>query len=56
MALVEAALGARERFRLSYWDAEIIEAARMAGCHEVLSEDLSELQDYAGLTVINPFR
>jgi predicted nucleic acid-binding protein len=54
--IVMAALDARHRFQLSYWDAAIIEAARAAGCAEVLSEDLSDGQDYAGVLVINPFR
>jgi predicted nucleic acid-binding protein len=51
-----AALDARQRFQLSYWDAAIIEAARVMGCTEVLSEDLSDGQDYAGVRVSNPFR
>ena len=54
--IVMAALGTRDRFRLSYWDAAIIEAARAAGCAEVLSEDLSDGQDYSGVRVLNPFR
>ena len=52
----EAALDARQRFRLSYWDAAIIEASRALGCTHVLSEDLSDGQDYGGVQVINPFR
>ena len=51
-----AALGARQRFQLSYWDAAIIEASRTMGCTEVLSEDLNDGQDYAGVRVTNPFR
>jgi predicted nucleic acid-binding protein len=51
-----AALDARERFQLSYWDAAIIEAARAIGCSHVLSEDLNDGQDYAGIQVTNPFR
>jgi predicted nucleic acid-binding protein len=51
-----AALATRERFRISYWDAAIIEAARALGCETVLSEDLSDGQDYAGVSVQNPFR
>ena len=43
------------RFQLSYWDAAIIEASRAMGCAEVLSEDLADGQDYAGMRVINPF-
>lgn len=53
--IMVAALGTRERFRLSYWDAAIIEAARAMGCAEVLSEDLGDGQDYGGVRVTNPF-
>lgn len=53
--LMLAALAAKERWQLSYWDAAIIEAARASGCHEVLSEDLSHGQDYGGVRVTNPF-
>lgn len=54
-ALVTAALALRDRYQISYWDAAIIEAARAAGCGEVLSEDLSDGQDYDGVRVRNPF-
>jgi len=53
--LVLAALAARERFEISYWDAAILEAARAAGCEVLLSEDLGHGQDYAGVRVENPF-
>ena len=53
--IVRAALGAREQFQLSYWDAAIIEAARALGCKVVLSEDLSAGRSYGGVRVINPF-
>jgi len=43
------------RFRISYWDAAIIAAARELGCHTVYSEDLSHGQDYNGVVVVNPF-
>jgi predicted nucleic acid-binding protein len=56
LVLVEAALRTTERFQISYWDAAIIEAARALGCREVLSEDLSDGQDYGGVRVVNPFR
>ena len=55
-AIVMAALDARERFQLSYWDSAIIEASRAMGCTEVLSEDMGDGQDYAGVRVTNPFR
>jgi len=51
-----AALDTRQRFRLSYLDAAIIEASRAMGCAEVLSEDLGDGQDYAGIRVTNPLR
>ncbi|HRW48532.1 MAG: PIN domain-containing protein [Caldilinea sp.] len=53
--IVQAALEAKVRFQLSYWDAAIIEAARAAGCRQIYSEDLNAGQDYAGIRVINPF-
>jgi predicted nucleic acid-binding protein len=55
-AIMMAALDARQRFQISYWDAAIIEASRTMGCTEVLSEDLDDGQDYAGVRVTNPFR
>jgi predicted nucleic acid-binding protein len=55
-SILMAALDARHRFQLSYWDAAIIEAARAMGCTDVLSEDLDDGHDYAGVTVVNPFR
>jgi predicted nucleic acid-binding protein len=55
-AVVLAAMATRDRFGISYWDAAILEAARALGCEVVLSEDLSDGQDYAGVQVENPFR
>ncbi|MCZ7533805.1 MAG: PIN domain-containing protein [Acidimicrobiia bacterium] len=55
MAIVLMAMSTREKFRLSYWDAAIIESARAMKCDVVLSEDLSLRQDFGGITVINPF-
>ena len=54
--IMMAALRTRQRFQLSYWDAAIIEAARALGCTHILSEDLSDGQDYGGVQVTNPFR
>ena len=44
-----------DRFRISYWDAAILAAAKMLGCEAVYSEDMSDQQDYDGVRVINPF-
>ncbi len=53
--LLQAAIEAKERFQLSYWDAAVIEAARRLGCEVVLTEDLSADQDYDGIGIVNPF-
>jgi predicted nucleic acid-binding protein len=53
--IVLAALATRQRFEISYRDAAILEAARAMGCDVVLSEDLSDGQDYAGVRIENPF-
>ena len=55
IALMEASLQAAYRFRISLWDAAIIEAARAMGCSVVLSEDFNVGQDYDGVVVENPF-
>lgn len=54
--LMLAAMTTRRRHRISYWDAAILEAARSLGCEVVLSEDLSDGEDYDGVRVEDPFR
>lgn len=56
LALLRASVATSGRFQLSYWDAAIIEAARLQGCTTVLSEDLSHGQNYGGVRVVNPFK
>jgi predicted nucleic acid-binding protein len=53
--IVLSAMATRRRFDISYWDAAILEASRALGCGLVLSEDLSDGQDYGGVRVENPF-
>jgi predicted nucleic acid-binding protein len=53
--LVLAALGLAQKWKISPWDAAILEAARQAGCSRVFSEDLGDRQVYGGITVENPF-
>ena len=55
VSLLQSALATKYRYQISYWDAAIIEAARALGCREVLSEDLSDGQDFGGVRVTNPF-
>lgn len=44
-----------ERFRISFWDALILQAAETAGTPILLSEDLSDGQKYGTVRVVNPF-
>lgn len=54
--LVLAAVDTSRAHTISLWDALIIEAARLASCSRVLTEDLSHGQVIRGVTVENPFR
>ena len=56
LPIVRRAFVTRERWRISYRDAAILEAARASGCPVVLSEDLSDGEEYDGVRVENPFR
>jgi predicted nucleic acid-binding protein len=56
VALMDAAFAAKDRWKISYWDAAVVESARAAGCGELLSEDLSDGQNYGGVRVVDPFR
>lgn len=53
--LVLDALSTARRWRISYWDAAVVEAARSGGCSTLLTEDLQPGMDFAGVTVENPF-
>ena len=53
--VMHAALRTKKRFRISYWDAAIVEAARAAGSEVIYSEDLNDGQDFGGVRVKNPF-
>ena len=54
--LLHAALDDQARFRISFWDALIVAAARESGASELVTEDLSHGQDYGGVRALNPFR
>ena len=50
-----AAWGIQDRFKLSWWDALIVAAAHVGGCRYLLTEDLQDGQEMAGVRVVNPF-
>lgn len=53
--LVRAAIELTESVQLSYWDGLILAAARSAGCHRLLTEDLNHGQILGGVRIENPF-
>jgi predicted nucleic acid-binding protein len=53
--ILAAAVSSR-RDRISFWDALILTAASVAGCEEVLSEDLQHGRSFGRVRVVNPFR
>jgi predicted nucleic acid-binding protein len=44
------------RYKISFWDGLILQAAEVAAAHVLYTEDLSHGQTYAGVRAINPFR
>jgi predicted nucleic acid-binding protein len=56
VSIMTGALEIKAAYRLSYWDAAIVAAARALGCEELYSEDLSHGREIEGITIVNPFR
>jgi len=54
-ALVVEATRIAERYQTSYFDAQILAAARRMNLSTVFSEDMNHSQDYGGVIVRNPF-
>ena len=54
--LLGSAFGEQVRWKISFWDALIVAAARAAGASELVTEDLNHGQDYGGIRSTNPFR
>jgi len=54
-AIVKDAIRLASRFQISYFDGQIIAAARRLGCGKLISEDLNHGQNYDGIVVSNPF-
>ena len=53
-ASILAALDIERRYRLTFWDALIVQAANVATATALYSEDLSHRQTYGMVEVINP--
>jgi predicted nucleic acid-binding protein len=54
-ALLERGWKLQVRYKLSYWDALIVAAAKAASCKYLLTEDLQSGQELDGIEVVNPF-
>ena len=50
------ALDVEARYRISFWDALVLQAAQASGAVILYSEDLSDGQTYGGVRVLNPFK
>ena len=48
------ALDIENRFRTSFWDALILQAAESAGASILYSEDLATAQHYGSIQIVNP--
>lgn len=53
--LLESAWRIQDQYRLSFWDALIVAAAKAARCRWLLTEDLQADQELDGIVVVNPF-
>jgi predicted nucleic acid-binding protein len=53
--LLRHALRLKSRYGIAYWDAAVIAGAFRLGADILVSEDLSDGQDYGGVRVFNPF-
>ncbi len=51
-----AALEMEARYKVSYWDALILQAAESCGAAVLYSEDLAHRQHYGTVEVVNPLR
>ena len=53
--LLEQSWKIQDRYRVSFWDALIVAAAKSVSCRYLLTEDLEADQSLDGVLVINPF-
>ncbi len=55
ISVLESAFQVQDRYGLSFWDSLIVGAAAASGCRRLLTEDLTDGQELAGVLVVNPF-
>lgn len=55
-AAVLDAVDLADRYRLSFWDALVVVAARSGGAAVIYSEDFNDGQAFGPVRIVNPFR
>jgi len=55
LPLMRHALQLKDRYGIAYWDAAVVAGARRLGASVLVTEDLSNGQNYGGVRVANPF-
>jgi predicted nucleic acid-binding protein len=45
----------QDRYRISFWDALMVAAAKISACRYLLTEDLQDGQNLDGVQVVSPF-
>jgi predicted nucleic acid-binding protein len=56
VVLILTASQLEERHKLSFWDALVVEAARVGGAKRLVTEDLQAGRRIGGVRIENPFR
>ena len=54
-SLILSATLLEEEHGISFWDALIVEAARVAGADRILTEDMQSGRRLVGIEIVNPF-
>lgn len=55
LPLMRHALQLKDRYGIAYWDAAVVAGARRLGASVLVTEDLSDGQNYGGVQIVNPF-
>jgi predicted nucleic acid-binding protein len=53
-ASILEALDLEDRYKISFWDALVVQAAQSSGAEVLYSEDLSDGQQYGTVRAVNP--
>jgi predicted nucleic acid-binding protein len=53
--LLLASIRLASTLKVSFWDAQVLQAARMEHCDRLWTEDLNHGQKVGDLTIVNPF-